>query len=69
MIIGKISKGEKIVKFDAEICCTKCNKKVPGGLKTGVKYFQTVEFKKEFEEFREKYLCGVCRDKKRLAKS
>ena len=35
VIIGKISENEKKVKFDVEIHCTNCGKKVPGGLKAG----------------------------------
>ena len=68
MIIGKISKNEKKVKFDVDIHCTSCGKKVPGGLKTGLKYYQTKEFKIELEDFKRNYLCGICRDKKRLDK-
>ncbi len=68
MIIGKISENEKKVKFDVEIHCTNCNKKVPGGLQTGEKYYQTNEFKIELEDFKKNYLCGICRDKKRLDK-
>ena len=68
MIIGKISKKEKAVKFDIEIHCTCCDKKVPGGLKTGEKYYQTKAFKIELENFKTSYLCGICRDKKRLEK-
>ncbi len=66
MIIGKISEYEKRVKFDVEIHCTNCGKKVPGGLQTGEKYYQTDAFKTELEDFKKKYLCGICRDKKRL---
>jgi len=47
MIIGKISENEKTVKFDVEIHCINCDKKVPGGLKTGEKYYQTKPFKIE----------------------
>ena len=68
MIIGKISKNEREIKFDAEIHCTNCGKKVPGGLKTGEKYFQTEAFKIELAEFKRNYLCGICRDKKRIKK-
>ncbi len=66
MIIGKIEKNEKTVGFNSEICCTICGKQVPGGLKTGEKYHQTKEFEKELTEFKKNYLCGICRDKKRL---
>ncbi len=68
MIIGKISENEKKIKFNVEIHCTNCGKKVPGGLKTGERYFQTDAFKRELEDFKRNYLCGICRDKKRLVK-
>ncbi|MFQ5475407.1 MAG: hypothetical protein ACE5DT_00060 [Nitrosopumilus sp.] len=68
MIIGKISENEKIVRFDVEIHCTNCGKKVPGGLKAGEKYYQTKTFETELEYFKKNYLCGICRDKKRLEK-
>ena len=69
MIIGKISENEKIVKFDIEIHCTNCGKKVPGGLKTSEKYYQTKEFNTELEDFKRNYLCGICRDEKRVNKN
>ena len=69
MIIGKISKNEKILKFNVDIHCTNCCKQVPGGLKTGEAYYQTKEFKIELKDFMKKYLCGICRDKKRLEKN
>ncbi|MCV0430194.1 hypothetical protein [Nitrosopumilus sp.] len=65
MNIGKISKNEKTIKFEAEIHCVQCGKKVPGGLKTSEKYYHTKEFKIELDNFLKKYLCGICRDKKR----
>ncbi len=68
MIIGKISKNEKTVRFNVEINCTNCGKKVPGGLKAGEKHSQTKAFKIELENFKANYLCGICRDKERLAK-
>ncbi len=68
MIIGKISKNEKTVRFNVEINCTNCGKKVPGGMKAGKKYYQTKSFKIELENFKTSYLCGICRDKKRLEK-
>ena len=55
-------------RFDVKIYCNNCGTKVPGGLKTGEKYYQTREFKIELEQFKKNYLCGVCRDKKRLEK-
>ena len=65
MIIGKISKNEKKVKFTEKIICTNCSKQVPGGLQTGESYYQTEQFKKELENFKKTYLSGICRDKKR----
>ena len=49
MIIGKIPKNEKMIKFDREIHCTSCGKLVPGGLKTGEKYYESHEFEIEFK--------------------
>ena len=68
MIIGKIAENEKKIKFNVEINCTNCGKKVPGGLKTGEKYYETDSFKKELDSFKKTYLCGICRDKKRVGK-
>lgn len=66
VIIGKIMKDEKTVRFNLDIRCTNCDKQVPGGMKTGKKYFQTPEFKNDVDKFLKNYLCGICRDKKRL---
>ncbi len=68
MIIGKIKKNEKKVKLNFEISCTNCGKKVPGGIKTSEKYYGTESFLKEVEDFKKNYLCGRCRDKKRVTK-
>jgi len=68
MIIGKILENEKRVKFNVEISCNDCGVDVPGGLQTGESYFQTDNFKIELEEFKQGYLCGICRDKKRVKK-
>ncbi len=68
MIIGKIRKDEKRVKFHAEIQCIVCGKKVPGGLQTGESYYQTSEFKIELDSFKKNYQCGICRDKGRTNK-
>jgi len=64
MKFGKIEENEKVIKFNLELKCTNCNKKVPGGMKSGENYFETIEFNKELEKFKKTYLCGVCRDKK-----
>ena len=69
MIIGKISKNEKKIRYYVEICCTDCSKRVPGRVVTGQKYSQTKEFKVELENYKEDYLCGICRDRKRVNKN
>ena len=66
MIIGKISENERKVRLDVKIHCTNCGKQVPGGLKVGENYSKTDEFKIELEKFMQNYLCGICRDKKRV---
>lgn len=65
MIIGRVLENEEKIQFNEEIHCNDCGKKVPGGLKTGVSYFKTDEFKLELKNFKKNYLCGRCRDKKR----
>ena len=68
MIIGRIGKNEKKIKFELDVKCSKCGKKVPGGMKASEKYYGTDSFKEEIQNFKENYLCGTCRDKKRAAK-
>lgn len=63
MIIGKVGKNEKKIQFELDLKCSKCDKKVPGGMKTGENYFDTDEFKIEIANFKKNYLCGICRDK------
>ena len=65
MRFGKIEENEKTVKFDLNLKCSNCKKKVPGGMKSAIKYFKTKEFNIEIEKFQKMYLCGICRDKKR----
>lgn len=67
MIIGKISANDKIIKFNLDIKCTKCGKAVPGGIKTSQNYYNTIPFLKEIEQFKKNYLCGKCRDTKRIS--
>ena len=67
MIIGKINKNEKKIKFYLDIKCTKCGKAVPGGMQASENYFGSDLFKIEVDNFKKNYLCGICRDKKRLA--
>ena len=65
MIIGKIEKNEKTIRFNLEIFCSNCKKKVPGGMKASEKFYNSKEFQKEIENFKKNYLCGICRDKER----
>jgi len=69
MIIGRISENDKKIELETDIHCTNCGKQVPGGLKVGEKYSQTNEFKIELEDFLQNYLCGICRDEKRVGKN
>ena len=66
MILGKIEENENRVKFNVPIHCTDCNKVVPGRIISGERYSQTEAFKIELENFKKNYLCGICRDKKRV---
>ncbi len=68
MIIGKILKDEKTIRLNININCSNCGKKVPGGIKVSENYFKTNDFKKELVRFKKNYLCGICRDKKRVNK-
>jgi hypothetical protein len=65
MIIGHIDKNEKKIKFQLDLNCTKCGKKVPGGLQASENYYGSELFKIEIDNFKKNYLCGICRDKKR----
>ena len=68
MIIGEISENEETVRFNVELYCSECKKRVPGGMKTGLKFYQAIEFEQELKKFKKNYLCGICRDKKRRIK-
>lgn len=67
MIIGQIKPGEKKVRMQIDIICTQCKTKVPGGIQTAEKHYNTDSFHKELEELKRTYLCGRCRDKKRVS--
>lgn len=66
MILGKIDKDEPTIRFNLDLDCTKCGKKVPGGMKSSEKYYGTYSFLLEVDNFKKNYLCGSCRDKKRI---
>ena len=65
MIIGEISENDETVRFDINLYCSECKKKVPGGMKSSSKFYHAKEFQEELKKFKENYLCGICRDKKR----
>ena len=68
MKIGNFPDSEKKIRLEIEIHCTECGKQVPGGIQTGEKYSQSAEFENDLKELKENYLCGICRDKKRVQK-
>ena len=68
MILGKIESGEKTIRINVEIYCNYCGKKVPGGIKVSEQFSKTKEFRIKLKNFKKKYLCGICRDKKRTKK-
>jgi hypothetical protein len=67
MIIGRVGKDEKKIKFQLDVKCTRCGKTVPGGMQASENYFGSESFKLEVDNFKKKYLCGICRDKKMVA--
>ena len=47
VIIGKIIGNEPSIRFNLNLNCSKCGKKVPGGMRTSEKYFGSNSFKIE----------------------
>ena len=66
MIIGNLKDDEPTIRFDLNLFCTNCKKKVPGGMLTSKNYFGSYSFLLEVDDFKKKYLCGICRDKIRV---
>lgn len=68
MIIGKVGKDDRKVRFSLDIRCTSCQKKVPGGMAASQQYFGTYSFLLEVDHLKKTYLCGACRDSRRAAR-
>ena len=66
MIIGKIRNNEKRIRFNLDIKCSNCKTQVPGGVQAAERYYGSKSFYKEIEKFKKNYLCGRCRDIKRI---
>ena len=65
MIIGKVGRDDKKVRFRLDLRCTCCQKRVPGGMATSERYFGTYSFLLEVDCLKKTYLCGSCRDSRR----
>ena len=66
MIIGKVEKNSKKIRFHLDLRCTNCQKKVPGGMAASEVYFGTYSFFLEIDRLKKTYICGNCRDKLRV---
>jgi len=66
MRIGEFGNQEDTVRFNLNLNCTKCEKKVPGSMLTSKKYFGSYSFFLEIDNLKKNYYCGKCRDKKRI---
>jgi len=66
MIVGRIRENEKTIRMDVDIICTDCGKSVPGGIKASEEFSKTREFQGEIDRLKEGYLCGICRDRRRV---
>jgi len=65
--IGKFVDNEPTIRFNLNLNCVECGKKVPGGMITSERYFGKYSFMLEIDEFKKNYLCGKCRDHKRTS--
>jgi len=66
MRIGNFNNDESTIRFSLNLSCIACRKKVPGSMLTSEKYFGSYSFLLEIDTLKKNYLCGKCRDKKRL---
>ena len=64
MRFGKIGKNDEIIKFNLELNCINCNKKVPVGMKSSKNYFKPIEFNKELEKLKKYMFVGFVEIKK-----
>lgn len=69
MILGKHDKNDRMVQINLDLDCSNCGKHVPGGIKVSEKHYGSESFEKELINFQENYLCGICRDRKRVSKN
>ena len=68
MRIGNFNINESTIRFRLNLTCTACQKNVSGNMLTSKKYFGSYSFLLEIDELKKNYLCGKCRDKKRIMK-
>ncbi|MCE2497952.1 MAG: hypothetical protein J4F28_02985 [Nitrosopumilaceae archaeon] len=66
MRLGRIEEGQRRIRLECEIQCISCSKRVPGGIVVADGFDKTDEFHRMLEDLRETYLCGICRDAKRI---
>ena len=69
MKLGEIAEDEDRLKLDIDLYCSECAKRVLGDIWVGYKFYTSSTFTDEIESFKKRYLCGICRDKHRVAKN
>lgn len=67
MLLGDVGRDETRVLVDMKLHCTQCSKEVRGNVYTSQRLHGTAEFDRQSKEFQKVYLCGRCRDRKRVA--
>lgn len=66
MILGRIKEGQRRTRLKCEMRCTSCSKRVPGGIVVAEGFDKTEEFCRMLESLKSAYLCGICRDARRV---
>ena len=66
MKFGEIKENDEIIKFNLELKCNNCNKKVSGGMKLSQNYFKTIEFNKKLQKFKKNIFVEFVEIKKEL---